>query len=131
MNRLKKFCNQYQEIILYLIAGILTTVVSIFTYQIFRFFHIYYMVATVFSWICAVLFAYVVNKKYVFRSSKKEKREFLHFIACRLLTLFIEIFAMFLFVEIFHIKDQVSKIIVQFVVVILNYIFSKVFVFQK
>ena len=131
MRKIKDLYFRYQEIFIYLVAGILTTLVSIISYQIFRFFHIYYMVATVFSWICAVMFAYVVNKKYVFKSSYKGKKEFLNFIKYRLLTLFFEMVFMFLLVDFFHIEDRFSKILVQFIVVVFNYIFSKLFVFQK
>ena len=116
----------------YLVAGFLATVVSIGTYNIFRFFIEDYKICTVLSWICAVLFAYVTNRKYVFNSkSKRIVKEFFSFIASRLFTLGVELLCMYLLVQVFSINDRISKVIVQVIVIVLNYILSKLFVFKK
>ena len=116
----------------YLVAGFLATVISVGSYNILRFFIDDYKICTVLSWIFAVLFAYVSNRKYVFNSkSKKVLKEFLSFIASRLFTLGVELGCMYLFVQVFTIHDRISKLIVQVIIIVLNYILSKLFVFKK
>ena len=90
-----------------------------------------YKISTILSWILAVLFAYFINKIYVFNKSEKDKIEFLKFIISRLLSLLIEFITMIILVDIFIINDRLSKLIVQVIVFILNYVFSKFIVFKK
>lgn len=131
MKLLKKYIDKYKELIKYVIAGVLTTLISIVTYNLFRNIKIDYQTSTVLSWICAVTFAYFINKHYVFKSSEKSLIEFINFVKYRLLSLGIEIISMYLLVDILSINDRISKIIVQVIVQILNYLFSKLFVFKK
>lgn len=120
-----------KEIIHYLIVGVLTTVVSIASYYLFRIFIKSYMICTILSWVAAVSFAYITNRKFVFYSREKNIiKEISKFVSSRVLTLLIEMFIMFLFVDLFNIDDRISKFFVQFVIVILNYIFSKILVFK-
>ena len=125
--------KKYKEIINYLIAGVLTTIVSILSYVLFKnIFHIHYIISNIISWIIAVTFAYIINSKYVFESDKKNKiKEFISFVSCRILSLIIETIAMYLMVDIITINDDISKIIAQFIVLVLNYIFSKFLTFKK
>lgn len=124
--------KKYKEIINYLIVGGLTTIVSILSYIIFKLIITNYITCTVLSWIAAVLFAYFANRIFVFNSKNKNKiKECINFISCRLLTLGIEIVVMFLFVDLIKIPDLISKISVQFIIVVLNYIFSKLLVFKE
>lgn len=125
--------KKYKEIINYLIAGVLTTIVSILSYVLFKnIFHIYYIISNIISWVIAVTFAYIINSKYVFESNQKNKRkEFISFVSCRILSLIIETIAMYLMVDIITINDDISKIIAQFIVLVLNYIFSKFLTFKK
>ena len=98
-------------------------------------------VANVLSWVIAVLFAYVTNKLFVFHSySWKPKhlfREFSLFLSARLGTGVLEIVLVPLLVHwginqsIFGVKGAVSKVLVSFLVVILNYVFSKLFIFKS
>ena len=121
-----------REAINYLVVGGLTTVVSIVTYCLFREFIDSYLYCTILSWIVAVVFAYIANRKYVFFSKEKNIfKEFVQFILSRLLSLGFEVAIMFLLVDLLLISDKISKILVQFVVIVLNYIFSKVFVFKS
>ena len=123
--------KKYEEIIKYVIAGVLTTIVSITSYNLFRNINVSYKISTILSWILAVLFAYFINKIYVFNKSEKDKIEFLKFIISRLLSLLIEFITMIILVDIFIINDRLSKLIVQVIVFILNYVFSKFIVFKK
>jgi putative flippase GtrA len=124
---------KYIEIINYLIVGFLTTAVSVIVYYIFtRYFGIYYLISEAISWIFAVTFAFFMNKKYVFHSKEKNIiKELINFFNYRLLSLFIDISLMYSLVSIIKIDDLVSKILVQITVIVLNYYFSKKFVFKK
>jgi len=133
LNKVKYIYNNYKEIINYLIFGILTTLVSIITYAIFtRLFNINYNISNVLSWLLAVSFAYITNKNYVFNSKDKNIiKSIIKFFTSRITTLIIEIIFMLIMVDILKFNDMVCKIIVQFIVIVLNYVFSKLFVFNK
>ena len=130
---IKKLYLKNKEVINYLIVGFLTTCVSIVSYFIFRkVFHIYYIVSNILSWITAITFAYFANRKYVFNSNKEDKlKEFIEFVKYRILSLLIETALMYIMVDIFKLNDGLVKIIVQVIVIILNYIFSKFIVFKR
>lgn len=140
MNNIINLYKKYKEIINYLIIGFLTTIISIVTYFIFSLIldinnNILFLLANVLSWICAVIFAYITNKKFVFNSVTENKKEslieFSLFISSRITTLLIELAFMFITVKVILINDKIAKIIAQFIVIVLNYIFSKLFVFKK
>lgn len=133
LNKLLNLYKKYKEIINYLIFGVLTTLISIVNYAIFtKVFHIDYLISNVLSWIIAVLFAYITNKIYVFESkSKKNIKEITSFFFFRVVSLIIEMIILYIFVDILHIDDLVTKIIAQIIVIVSNYVFSKVFVFNK
>ena len=127
--------QKYKEIINYLIAGVLTTIISILSYELFKnIFHIHYLISNVLSWIVAVIFAYYINRIFVFNSKTKSKeklKEFINFIACRIATLVIETLVMYLMVDIIKLNSDIAKIIAQFITIVLNYIFSKFLTFKK
>ena len=127
--------KKYEEIIKYLFFGVLTTLVSILSYALFtRLFNINYLISNVLSWILAVLFAFITNKLYVFKSETNNKdlvKEIIKFFEFRILSLLIELVIMYLFVDILKLNDMIVKIIAQVIVIVLNYVFSKVFVFKK
>lgn len=140
MNNIINLYKKYQEIINYLIVGILTTVVSIVTYFLFSLIldienNILFILANVLSWICAVIFAYITNKKFVFNTTTSNKKEeikvFSMFVSSRITTLLIELAFMFITVKVILIDDKIAKVIAQFIVIVLNYILSKLFVFKK
>ena len=133
-----KFYKKYKEIINYLIVGVLTTVVSLASYYIIVSTvlnpnnAIELQIANIFSWICAVAFAYVTNRIFVFESKNPNKlKELTSFVGARLLTLGMDMFIMFLMVTLLHINDKIAKLVVQVVVTIANYVFSKLLVFKK
>lgn len=138
MKKIKRLYKKYQEIINYLIVGVLTTVVSLATYYacVLTFLNpdnaFELQVANVISWVCAVAFAYVTNRIFVFKSkSKNFVKEISSFVSARVLTLFSDMLIMFLMVTVMGANDKVAKLVVQVVVTILNYVFSKLFVFKK
>ena len=136
--KLKKIFNKYKEIINYLIFGFLTTVVSLMSYYLLTITlldankGLELQIANILSWCIGVLFAYFTNRKYVFSSNNMEKtKEFFKFISSRLLTLILDMSIMFIFVSCLKYSDQVMKLISQIIVIICNYILSKVIVFKK
>lgn len=129
---------QHEEIINYLIVGGLTTVVSLATYygSVLTFLdpNVAWQLqaANIFSWICAVTFAYITNRVFVFKSKEKNKlKEITSFVSSRITTLLIDMAIMGIFVTLLYFNDKIMKLIVQVVVTILNYVFSKLFVFKK
>ena len=135
---IKKIFKKYREQITYLIFGGLTTLVSIavsslFYYVIFGKTH--NILSNVISEIVAITFAYITNKLFVFCSKtndfKSLLKEIVSFYLLRAASTLLNIGAMYLFVDIWHFEFIVCKIIVTVVVIILNYIFSKLFVFKK
>lgn len=136
MKKLIDLYKKYEEVIKYLFFGVLTTLVSIVIYWIFtKLFNVNYMISNVISWIGSVSFAYITNKLFVFKSKCDNEKdviiEIYQFFKYRLFSLVIDILLMYLFVEIFSVDDMISKLIVQFIVIVLNYLFSKLFVFNK
>jgi putative flippase GtrA len=128
--------KKYKEVIMYLIFGVLTTLVNILSYVIFtRLFKMDIYTSNVIAWILAVLFAYVTNRKYVFSSNiktfKGKIREITSFYACRLLTFGVDMLSMYILIDLFNVNDMVSKVIVNVIVIILNYILSKLIIFKK
>lgn len=136
MKKVSSLYKKYEEIFNYLVVGVLTTLVSIAIYAVCaKFFHINYMVSSVISWILSVLFAYFTNKKYVFKSDVKDKKniiiEVYQFFKYRVFSFAIELLLMYVLVDIISIDDLIAKVIVQIIVIVLNYVFSKLFVFKK
>ena len=129
-----KMYKKYEEIINYLFMGGCTTVVSIGTYAICTsLFNIHYQVSNVISWFFAVAFAFITNKLFVFKVKSYDKLlyEIYQFVKFRILSLLIDMACMYVLVDLLSINDIISKILVQFIVVALNYIFSKLFIFKK
>ena len=83
----------------------------------------------------AILFAYVTNSTWVFESKavgfKEKIQEFLKFISARLITMVVEVGGVWLMVDFLHINDYLSKFVIQFIVLALNYVFSKFLIFTK
>ena len=130
--------HKNEEIWNYLIVGGLTTIVSLGTYylSVLLFLNpskpLQLQSANIISWICAVIFAYITNRKFVFKSKEKNiKKEASSFIGSRVITLLIDMLTMFLLVSIMSFNDKIAKLLAQIIVVIVNYIISKLFVFKK
>ena len=94
-----------------------------------------YLDATVIAWTVAVIFAFVTNKLIVFESKSCKPavagKEFVGFIGARLFSLLVELLCMFIMVTLLHWNEFVAKVIVQIIVVILNYVFSKLIIFKN
>lgn len=125
--------HKKEEVWNYLIVGALTTLVSIVSFALCsKGMNLDLITSNILSWICAVLFAYYTNRIFVFRSKNKNiVKEFISFTGSRVLTLLLDTGLMLLMVETMKIDELIAKIIVQFIIVIANYIISKLIVFKK
>ena len=130
---LGKFCNY--EVVTYIVCGVLTTIVSYASYFICRSFSASILVSQLVSWVLAVLFAYVVNKVFVFLSPDWSRqtviKELIPFITCRISSLVAETIIMEVTVGLLHWNEPLMKILANVVVLVMNYVGSKLFVFRK
>ena len=138
MEKIKELYIKYEEIINYLIVGVLTTVVSLATYFICTETFLdpnkklELQIANIISWVFAVAFAYFTNRKYVFKSKNKNMlKEASSFVGSRILSLLMDMFTMFIIVSVLHLNDKIGKLVSQVIVTVANYILSKLFVFKK
>lgn len=126
-----------KEVIRYLVVGVLTTVVSLGVYYALVLTvldpkkPLQLQAANIISWIAAVTFAYLANRIFVFRSVNTDiQAEAMAFVTARVGTLLMDMVIMFLLVTVLEQSDKIAKLVVQVVVTIANYVFSKVFVFR-
>lgn len=124
--------NNRREVLTYLIFGALTTIINIITYFLLTdVMNINYLFSNVIAWFLSVTFAYITNKLFVFeKSSRKVLEEAISFYGFRVASLGIDSIIMYSMVSIFKINDLLSKIVANVVVIIVNYIFSKLFTFK-
>ncbi|MDD2505207.1 MAG: GtrA family protein [Bacilli bacterium] len=125
--------HKNEELWNYLIVGGLTTIVAVGSYAFFaKSLELHYITSNILSWIIAVVFAYFTNRLFVFKSTNKEKfKEFIKFSGSRITTLVIETGLLILLIDIVLFDEVWSKVIGQIVVLVLNYIISKLIVFKE
>lgn len=141
LNKCLNLFRKYEEIIIYLIMGVLSTIVNIGVKYLLLFtildasnaFDL--QISILVSWVAAVLFAYFTNRKFVFKSKSTQIfKEFLNFIMARIATLVLEMFIMWFFITLLKMNSNLFVIIWTFIsqllVIIFNYIFSKMFIFK-
>ena len=127
----------------------MTTLVNYVVFFVcLRLLNINYLISNVVSWVFAVMFAYITNKLWVFESKswqgKTVIKELLGFVGARLFSLGVEELGLWLLIDILHMGalrlsilsldingNMIAKVIMQIVVIILNYVFSKLVVFKK
>ena len=125
--------NKTKEIIWYLFFGFLTTVINICTFMFLDKIGVNLYLNNFIAWIIAVLFAFFTNKFFVFLSklNKNIFYEMGKFFLFRIISLVIEMFGLYVFIDVFDINKLFTKIIMCIIVVIVNYVFSKLFVFKN
>lgn len=139
IEKCKELLIKYQEIVSYLIVGVLTTVVSWGTCWIFEVTLLNpdvgweNAVINTLGWVAGVLFGYVTNRKYVFKSTNPQiMKEFTQFAGARVSTWLLDIVIMYVTVNMIHMDYWIAKIFISSVLVMIaNYVFSKIFVFKK
>ena len=136
MKVLENLLKKYKSFLMYGIFGVLTTIVNLVVYNL-----CYYKaginntVSNVIAWILAVAFAYITNKLWVFESKSWKmsvlRREVTAFVSCRLATGIMDILIMYICVDILGWHAMLMKLSSNVLVIILNYIFSKLIIFKK
>ena len=132
---IRDFYYKHESVMLYLIVGAMTTAVSVITQYIPAFFGLPIEINTTISWICAATFAFFTNKAWVFRNDEKSKAAWIKqaasFYGARLFTFAFEFAFMVITVRILKQNEYIMKLIAQVFVLVVNYLFSKFFIFRK
>lgn len=138
IKKCKELYLKYEEMVNYLIVGVLNTIVSwaaffACAYTILDAQIVWQnIMLSVISWVAGVVFGYFMNRKYVFKSKEPNMwKEFLQFAGGRVSTYVLDAVVMVLMVNVMHINEGISKVFVSVLVMIGNYIISKLFVFKK
>lgn len=136
MAKIRELIMKYRSMILYVVFGALTTLVNMAAYALcFSVLGIPNVPSTVIAWVLAVSFAFVTNKLWVFDSKSWDGRTLRHeipaFFGARLLTGLLDVGIMYVTVDVMGWNGMVWKLISNVIVIILNYIASKLFIFRK
>lgn len=147
---IKKLFIKYKELITYVIFGVLTTLVNFFAFWLFTKIlgEELYLINNAIAWVVGVIFAYITNKLFVFESKswnlKLIAKEITGFLGARIFSFLVEEGGMFLFITVLGLGEKsltilnltitgqfVVKILLAVIVVVMNYVFSKFFIFKS
>ena len=147
---MKRLFEKYKELITYVVFGVLTTLVNFVCFWLFNKIlgEKLYLLSNIIAWVISVIFAYVTNKLWVFESKSWKPsvigREIPEFVGARVFSLLIEEGGLWLFVDVLNFDKfgftllgfdvtgkLIAKVVLAVIVVILNYIFSKLVIFKK
>lgn len=133
---MKELYEKYKSVILYLIFGGLTTLVNIVVYNsCYYAFEIPNVISNILAWILSVLFAFITNKLWVFESKSFTMKIMVHevttFFGARLATGLMDLGIMYVAVDVLNRNAMIWKLISNVLVIILNYLASKLFIFKK
>ncbi len=133
---IKDFIKKYKSILSYLFFGALTTIINIAAYMLcYNLLGIKNIPSNIIAFVLSVAFAFVTNKLFVFESRGRGFRETLvealSFFSCRIGSGLIELIIMYVFVDLLCFNGNIIKVITNVLVIILNYVASKVFIFKK
>ena len=117
---------------MYVVFGTLTTIVNIVVYFTLEYIGVNYIISNIIAWFLSVLFAYVTNRIWVFESkSPNIMKEMVLFFSGRIFTGVLDTALLYLFVDILTLGNTFSKIAVEIIITILNYLLSKLIVFKE
>lgn len=136
LNIFEPFYLKYKEVLMYLFFGFLTFLVGVLTYAYFNVtLGINELIANIYSWILAVLFAFFTNRTWVFHSPTSGFAEFMKqmfsFFCGRVATLVLEELILYVFITWLGFDSMLIKVIAQIVVIATNYVISKLVVFHE
>ena len=136
MDKIKDIMNKYRDVIFYLFFGVLTTVVNYLVYlPCYNLWNLSAAVSNAIAWVFAVAFAYLTNKPFVFQSHDWSwpvvGPELAKFVSCRVASGLMETGILFLTVDLLGWNGNIWKLITSVLVVVLNYVGSKLLVFRK
>ena len=128
--------KKYEEWINYLIWGFIAFVLSMVLFHVFaNMMHMEELIANIIDWIICVIFTYITNRTFVFKSHTKGiaaiSKEFIQFVSARLGTLALEEVILFVGIELLFVNNMLVKLIAQFLVIVSNYILSKLWIFKE
>lgn len=130
------FCKKNEELVTYVIVGVMTTVIAFVVLYIFHtLLNIRVELANIVSWIVAVLFSFIMNKLVVFKSKAKDfktlLKEFGSFVGARIASFFVDEGILIVGCDVLHLNAYIVKAISEVFVILINYFFSKYVVFKK
>lgn len=133
---IKELLKKYEGVISYLFFGVCTTLVNVAVYGLCsKIWRLGTVESTSAAWVLAVIFAYVTNRKWVFKSKARGAaaivKELFSFFVCRLLTGALDIAVMYIFVDKLHFEGMIIKLASNVLVVVVNYIASKFVIFKS
>lgn len=133
---IKKLLMKYKSFIMYMVFGVLTTVINLIAYfMCFNVLKISNVISTIIAWILAVAFAFATNKLWVFDSKSFDVKTLSHeiptFFGARIATGVLDVVIMYMAVDVFSWNPTVWKLISNILVIILNYIASKFVIFKE
>lgn len=137
MKKIWALYKKYEELVNYLVVGVMTTVISWTAYAVCKLIMnvdnaIIMQIAVFLRWFAGLVFSYFMSRKFVFKSKNpKILKEAIDFTTSRIVTLFLDMFIMWILPTVFKVDDWISTFISAVLVVIMNYIFSKFIVFRK
>lgn len=136
MKKIKEYLGRYRELILYALFGIVTTAVNYAVYlPCYNLLHLSGAVSNVISWVFSVIVAFLLNKQYVFCSRDWSPKiavpELVKFVGCRLASGVMETVILLITVDILHWNGNLWKLITSVLVILINYVGSKLLVFRK
>lgn len=136
MEKIKNLLTKYWDVITYLFFGVLTTVVNYLVYlPVYNLLGLSAAISNAIAWVAAVIFAYLTNKPFVFKShdwsAKTVVPELGKFVSCRLASGLMETGILFLTVDLLHWNGNIWKLVTSVLVVVLNYVASKLLIFKK
>lgn len=131
-----KLWKKHEEAMNYLFWGGVAFVLSMVLFFIFaNIMQIYEQIANILSWIICVIFTYLTNRIFVFKSKtkgiKRVFKEFCDFVTARIMTLIMENAILFVMIDLLTINNMIAKLVGQFVVIVSNYVLSKLWIFKK
>lgn len=136
ITRIKEIIIKYQELIKYLIIGVLTTVINYIVFAaLIRLANVDMHLSNIIAWVVSVILAYFTNKLFVFESKsfkiKVISKEIFTFGVARIFSLLLEEALLYVFVNILSMNEMIIKLIANIVVIIVNYILSKFIIFKN
>ncbi len=128
--------KKYRELLMYGIVGVMTTVINMVVFWVFTEpLPIHYTVANVIAWVVAVVFAFFANKMFVFENHGWTPAVVLHeavtFFLSRAASLVVDMAGMALMISVLHCEEMLSKFVVNVLVILINYVLGKFWVFNK
>ena len=132
---MKRLINKYNELIMYGIFGVLTTLINLLTFYVLDKLGVNVYLNNSIAWVISVLFAFITNKLYVFNSKdtsyKIIAKEGIAFFLARIFSYFVDMFTIFMIFQVMGINKMIAKIISNVIVIIINYLLSKIIIFKK